>query len=49
MGSSLITSWQIEGVKVETVTGFIFLGFEITADSDCSNQVKDACSLEGKL
>ena len=34
MASSLITSWQIEGEKVEAVTDFIFLGFEITADSD---------------
>jgi len=49
MGSSLITSWQIEGEKVETVTCVIFLGFKITADSDCSNEVKDACYLEEKL
>ena len=36
MASSLITSWQIEGGKVETVTDFIFLGSKITADGDCS-------------
>ena len=35
-----ITSWQIEGGKVETVTDFIFLGFKITADSDCSHEIK---------
>ena len=44
-----ITSWQMEGEKVETVTNFIFLGSKITVDSDCSHEVKDACSLEGKL
>ena len=35
-----ITSWQIEGEKVETVTDFIFLGFKITADGDCSHDIK---------
>ena len=40
MASSPITSWQIEGEKVETVTDFIFLGFKITANSDCSPEVK---------
>ena len=40
MTSGSITSWQIEGEKVETVTGFIFLGFKITANSDCSHEVK---------
>jgi len=49
MESGLITSWQIEGEKVETVTDFIFLGSKITADNDCSHQIKDACSLEEKL
>ena len=38
--SSPITSWQIEGEKVETVTGFIFLGSKITADSDCQHEIK---------
>ena len=38
--SSPITSWQIEGEKVETVTDFIFLGFKITVDSDCSQEIK---------
>ena len=37
---SLIISWQIEGGKVETVTDFIFLGSQITADSDCSHEIK---------
>ena len=49
MTPSPITSWQIEGEKVEAVTDFIFLGSKITADSDCSHEIKDACSLEGKL
>ena len=38
MASGPITSWQIEGEKVETVTGFIFLGSKITADSACSHE-----------
>ena len=49
MTSSPITSWQIEGVKVETVIDFIFLGSKITVDSDCSMKLKDTYSLEGKL
>ena len=36
----LITSWQIEGEKVEAVTDFIFLGSKITLDSDCSHEIK---------
>ena len=48
MASSLITSWQIDGETIETVTYFIFLGSKITADGDCS-QLKDACFLEEKL
>ena len=40
MASSPITSWQIEGGKVETVTDFIFLGSKITADGDCSLKLK---------
>ena len=40
MESSPITSWQIEGEKVETVTGFIFLGCKITMDNDCSHKIK---------
>ena len=37
---SLITSWQVEGEKVETVTDFIFLGSKITVDGDCSHEIK---------
>ena len=40
MASSLITSWQIDGEKVETVTDFTFLGSKITADSNCSHEIK---------
>ena len=47
--SSTITSQQIEGETMETVTDFIFLGSKITADGDCSQKLKDACSLEEKL
>ena len=47
--SGSITSWQIDGEKVETVTDFIFLGSKITAYDDSSHEIKDTCSLEGKL
>ena len=40
MASSPITSWQIDGETVEAVTGFIFLGSKITADSDCNHEIK---------
>jgi len=40
MASSPITSWQIDGESMETVTDFIFLGSEITADGDCSHEIK---------
>ena len=40
MASGPITSWQIGGETVETVTDFIFLGFKITADGDCSHEIK---------
>ena len=42
MASSPITSWQIDGDTMETVTGFIFGGSKITADGDCSCELKDA-------
>ena len=48
MASGPITSWQIEEGKLDVVTDFIFLGSKITADGDCSHEVK-RCSLEGKL
>ena len=40
MASSPITSWRIDGEKMETVTDFIFLGSKITVDGDCSHEVK---------
>ena len=40
MASSPITSWQIDGKTIETVTDFIFLGSKITADSDCNHEIK---------
>ena len=40
MASGPITSWQIDGETVETVTDFIFLGSKITADGDCSHKIK---------
>ena len=49
MASGPITSWQINGEKVETVTDFIFLGSKITVDGDCSHELEDTCFLEGKL
>ena len=47
MASGPITSWQIDGETLETVIGFIFLGFKITADGDCSHEIK-RCSLLGR-
>ena len=49
MASSPISSWQIDGETVETVTDFIFLGCIITADADCSHEIKSACSFEERL
>ena len=55
MASGPITSWEIDGETVEIVSDFIFLGSKITADGDCSHEIKaamklkDAYSLEGKL
>ena len=49
MASGPITSCQIEGETVETVRDFILLGSTITADGDCSHEIKNAYSLEGKL
>ena len=40
MASSPITSWQIDGETMETMTDFIFLGSRITADDDCSHEIK---------
>ena len=49
MAPGPITSWQIDGETVETVTDFILGGSRITADGDCSHEIKDACSLEEKV
>ena len=49
MASGPITSWQIDGETMETVTDFISMGSKITVDSDCSHEIKDPCSLEEKL
>ena len=46
IASSPITSWQIDGVKVETISDFIFLGSKITVDGDLARKLKDACSLK---
>ena len=49
MASGPIISWQIDGETVETMRDFILGASKITADGDCSHEVKDACSLEEKL
>ena len=48
MASGPITSWQIDGETMETVTDFIFLGSKITADGDCSHEIKRRLLLERK-
>ena len=49
MASSLITSWQIDGEIVETVADFVFLGSKITADGDCSHEIKRGLLLGRKV
>ena len=49
MASGPITSWQIDGETMERVADFTFLGSKITADGDCSHELKHAYSLKGKL
>ena len=49
MASTHITWWQIDEETMETVKDFIFLGFKITADGDCSHEIKRHLSLEEKL
>ena len=49
MASSPITSWQIDGETVETVTDYIFLGSKITADGDCSHEIKRRLLLRIKI
>ena len=48
MASGHITSWQIDGKTVETMTDFIFLGFKITVDGDCSHEIKRCLHLRRK-
>ena len=49
MASSPISSWQIDGETMETVTDFIFLGSQITADGNCRHEIKRHLFLEEKL
>ena len=49
MASNPISSWQIDGETIETVTDFIFLGSQITADGNCSHEIKRHLFLEEKL
>ena len=49
MASGLITSWQIDGEIMETVIDFIFVGSQITADGDCSHEIKRCLLLGRKL
>ena len=49
MASSPITSWQIDGEPVETIADFIFLGSKITADGDCSHEIKRHLLLRRKI
>ena len=49
MASGPITSWEIDGQTVETVSGFVFLGSKITADGDCSHEIKRLLLLGEKL
>ena len=49
MASGPITSWEIDGQTVETVTDFIFLGSKITADDDCSHEIKRPLLLGRKI
>ena len=49
MASGPITSWHIDGETAETMADFIFLGSKITADGDCSHDIKRRLFLQGKL
>ena len=49
MASGPITSWEVDGETVETVSDFILGGSKITADGDCSHEIKRCLLLEGKL
>ena len=49
MASGPMTSWEMDGETMETVSDFVFWGSKITADGDCSHEIKDVYSLEEKL
>ena len=49
MASGAIASWEVDGETVETVADFVFLGTKITADGECSHEIKRRLLLEGKL
>ena len=49
MASGPITSWEIDGKTMETVTDFIFFGFKITADGDCSHEIKRCLLLDKEV
>ena len=49
MASGLITSWEIDGETMETVSDFIFLGSKITADGDCNHEIKTGLFLGRKV
>ena len=49
MASGPITSWEVDGETVETVSDFMFLGFKITADDDCSHEIKRRLLLGRKV
>ena len=49
MASGLVTSWEIDGETVETVSDFIFLGSKITADGDCSHEIKRCLLIRRKV
>ena len=49
MASGSVTSWQIDGEKVETVTDFLFLGSKMTVDGDCSHEIKRHLLLGRKI
>jgi len=49
MASGVITSWEVDGETVETVSDFIFLGSKITADGDCSHEIKRRLLLERSI
>ena len=49
MASGPVTSWQIDGETMETLTDFIFLGSKMTGDADCSHEIKRRYSWEGNL